>query len=161
MSCSSEPRLVKVGELAQETGKSIRTLHYYEELGLLRPVKRSEGGFRLYDASAGARIRTIERLQSLSVPLARIKEFADAWNGTGTGNDVSARVRGMLADELGETRRRLRDLREIETEIVRSMGFLVECGGCEETPQRDVCGSCGRGAHHGGPLPEFIDAFLH
>lgn len=160
MSCSSEPKLVKVGELAHETGKSIRTLHYYEELGLLRPVKRSEGGYRLYDASAVNRIRAIERLQALAVPLARIKEFAGAWSGAASGREVSTKVRGMLAEELGETRRRLRDLGEIEQEIVRSMGFLTECGGCDDAPQRDLCGSCGKGSHNGGPLPEFIDAFL-
>lgn len=160
MSCVPEPKLVKVGELAHETGKSIRTLHYYEELGLLRPVKRTEGGYRLYDAAAVNRIRAIERLQALEVPLARIREFAGAWNGAKTGGEVSSKVRDMLAEELGETRRRIRDLSEIEHELVRSMGFLAECAGCDDAPERSLCGSCGKGGHDGGPLPEFVDAFL-
>ncbi|HYC78872.1 MAG TPA: MerR family transcriptional regulator [Planctomycetota bacterium] len=161
MHCGSEPRLVKVGELAQETGKSIRTLHYYEELGLLRPAKRSEGGYRLYDANAVARIRTIERLQALSVPLARIRELAHAWGEAATGREAATRVRAMLDEELGETRRRLRDLREIEAELERSVGFLADCGGCDERPERDRCGECGKGSHVRGSLPDFIGSFLN
>jgi DNA-binding transcriptional MerR regulator len=160
MDLCPEPRLVKVGELALETGKSIRTLHYYEELGLLRPVRRTEGGFRLYDASAVQRIRIIERLQTLSVPLARIKELAGAWNGGAAGRAVAAKVRTILEAELGETRRRLTDLKTIEGELERALAFLSECGVCDETPHRDQCATCDKGAHRGGPLPELIDAFL-
>ena len=60
--------LLRVGDLAQRTQKSVRALHLYEELGLLLPIERSKGGFRLYsddrdklrDAEA-----QIERLQQL------------------------------------------------------------------------------------------------
>lgn len=156
-----EPRLVKVGELAQETGKSIRTLHYYEELGLLRPAKRSEGGFRLYDAAAAQRIRTIERLQALAVPLARIREIASAWNGASTGREVSAKVRSLLSEDLAETRRRMAELKSTETELERALHYLAECGTCDETPHRDQCSTCDKGSHRGGPPPELIDAFLH
>ena len=40
-----------VGETARLTGVSVRTLHYYDEIGLLRPSGTSEGGYRLYDLS--------------------------------------------------------------------------------------------------------------
>ncbi len=40
--------LLKVGELAKRTGKTVRAVHLYEELGLLDPAVRSKGGFRLY-----------------------------------------------------------------------------------------------------------------
>ena len=39
---------LKIGELAKLSGKSVRALHLYEELGLLTPAERSKGGFRLY-----------------------------------------------------------------------------------------------------------------
>jgi len=161
MDLCPEQRLVKVGELAQETGKSIRTLHYYEELGLLRPARRTEGGFRLYDAGAAQRIRIIERLQTLAVPLARIRELAGAWNGGAAGREVAAKVRGILGSELDETRRRLTELKTIEGELERALAFLAECGVCDETPHRDQCATCEKGTHRGGPLPELIDAFLH
>jgi DNA-binding transcriptional MerR regulator len=155
-----ESRLIKVGELASATGKSIRTLRYYEELGLLRPSRRSEGGFRLYEEDAIGRVRTIERLQSLSVPLARIREFAEAWRDAATGRALEGRVRGLFADELESTRRRLAELRDTESELVRTLEFLKECGACDEAPQRDQCLSCAKGGHVGAAPPAFVDAFL-
>ena len=48
--------LLKVGELAKKTGKTVRAVHLYEELGLLAPAVRSKGGFRLYHGKAVKRI---------------------------------------------------------------------------------------------------------
>ena len=49
--------LLKVGELAKQTGKTVRAVHLYEELGLLAPAVRSKGGFRLYHPRAAVRSR--------------------------------------------------------------------------------------------------------
>ena len=47
---------MRVGELAKAVGKTVRAMHLYEELGLLEPAARSEGGFRLYGSDAVDRI---------------------------------------------------------------------------------------------------------
>ena len=44
----SEPRLLRIGDLAEKTGKTKRALRLYEEMGLLVPSDRTSGGFRLY-----------------------------------------------------------------------------------------------------------------
>ena len=46
----STTHLIRIGDLARLTGKTVRAIHLYEELGLLKPATRSSGGFRLYDA---------------------------------------------------------------------------------------------------------------
>ena len=43
-----EPKLLRIGDLAEKTGKTKRALRLYEEMGLLVPSERSSGGFRLY-----------------------------------------------------------------------------------------------------------------
>ena len=48
-----------VGELSRLSGVSVRTLHHYDEIGLVSPVTRSGGGYRLYDAEALARLRQV------------------------------------------------------------------------------------------------------
>ena len=53
--------LLKVGELAKRTGKTVRAVHLYEELGLLAPAVRSKGGFRLYHDQAVTRIEWISQ----------------------------------------------------------------------------------------------------
>ncbi|HEU5074349.1 MAG TPA: MerR family DNA-binding transcriptional regulator, partial [Polyangiaceae bacterium] len=51
------PALMQVGELAKATGKTVRAIHLYEELGLLRPANRSKGRYRLFSADAELRVR--------------------------------------------------------------------------------------------------------
>ena len=58
-----EPRLLRINEAAAETGLTARTIRYYEELGLLAPVARSGGDYRLYDAGDLERLRFIRGLR--------------------------------------------------------------------------------------------------
>ena len=62
----------KVGALARATGLTVRTLHYYDEIGLLPPSARLAGGHRLYDAADVARLYRIIRLRQLGFPLDQV-----------------------------------------------------------------------------------------
>ena len=70
---------LQIGEVAQRTGVTQRTLRFYEEKGLLRPPSRMDGGFRLYSEEDVKRVEHIRRLQDLlGISLADIKEMVDA-----------------------------------------------------------------------------------
>lgn len=56
-------RLLRIQEVAAETGLTTRAIRYYEELGLLEPAARSDGAYRLYDASDLERLRFIRSLR--------------------------------------------------------------------------------------------------
>lgn len=64
--------LLKIGELAKRTGLTVRTLHHYDDLGLLSPSARSEAGYRLYNRADVARLHSILALRQLGLPLADI-----------------------------------------------------------------------------------------
>lgn len=66
--------LMKIGELAEQTGLSIRTLHYYDEIGLLSPSHRSDAGHRLYASEDIVRLQQILSLRQLSFSLKEIRE---------------------------------------------------------------------------------------
>lgn len=69
----------QIGEVAERTGVTQRTLRFYEEKGLLPPPERMEGGFRLYSDDDVQRIEYIRRLQQyLGFTLAEIKEMVEA-----------------------------------------------------------------------------------
>jgi DNA-binding transcriptional MerR regulator len=71
--------LIQIGEVAERTGVTQRTLRFYEEKGLLKPPSRLEGGFRLYSEDDVERVERIKRMQSLlGLSLADIKEMVDA-----------------------------------------------------------------------------------
>lgn len=70
---------LQIGEVAERTGVTQRTLRFYEEKGLLKPPSRMEGGFRLYSEEDVARVERIKRLQTLlGFTLADIKEMVEA-----------------------------------------------------------------------------------
>jgi DNA-binding transcriptional MerR regulator len=101
----------KIGELAQRTGLTVRTLHHYDEIGLLRPAERSGGGHRVYDEADVRRLYRIVSLRSLGFPLEAIAAALDA-----DGFDARAAVEDHLArlDRQMEQERRLqRTLRSL------------------------------------------------
>ncbi len=65
-------KLWKVGELAQHTGLTVRTLHHYDEIGLLSPSRRSPSGYRLYDGEDIARLLKILSMRQLGFSLEEI-----------------------------------------------------------------------------------------
>ncbi len=68
---------LKVGELARRCGLTVRTLHHYHDIGLLRPSARSDAGYRLYSRDDVARLQQIQALRSLGVSLADIGAILD------------------------------------------------------------------------------------
>lgn len=72
-----EPCL-QIGEVADRTGVTQRTLRFYEERGLLKPPTRMDGGFRLYSQNDVGRVEQIKRLQNLlGLTLAEIKDMVE------------------------------------------------------------------------------------
>ena len=69
----------RIEQVAARTGLTKRTLRYYEEIGLLAPPTRTEGGYRLYSQADIAHLELIKRLRDLlGFSLAEIRELADA-----------------------------------------------------------------------------------
>lgn len=65
---------MKVGDLAKQTGVSVRTLHYYDEIGLLSPSHRTETGYRLYAGNDIIRLQQIVSLRQIGFSLAQIRQ---------------------------------------------------------------------------------------
>ncbi len=67
----------KVGELSKRTGVTVRTLHHYDEIGLLRPSWHTESGHRLYTAGDVARLQQVLSLRQLGFALEQIRDCLD------------------------------------------------------------------------------------
>ena len=66
-----------MGELAKRTGVTVRTLHHYDEIGLLRPSRHTESGHRLYTAVDVARLQRILSLRQLGFALEEVRDCLD------------------------------------------------------------------------------------
>ncbi len=80
-----------VHEVSKLAGVSVRALHHYDEIGLLKPAKTSDAGYRLYDEKDLARLQSILFFRELDFPLADIKNILDA-----PDFDIGAAMREQL-----------------------------------------------------------------
>ncbi|MEU8118980.1 MerR family transcriptional regulator [Spirillospora sp. NPDC049024] len=72
-----------IGELARRTGLSVRTIRFYSDAGVVPPTRRTEAGYRLYDADAAARLDLVRTLRDLGVDLATVQRLLDREVGVG------------------------------------------------------------------------------
>ena len=73
----SRIKLYTVGQLAERTGVTVRTLHHYDEIGLLAPASRGSSGRRLYDRDAVLRLQQILTYRTLGLALDEISRILD------------------------------------------------------------------------------------
>src|SRR6516225_10422477 len=131
--------LLKVGELAKRTGKTVRAIHLYEELGLLAPAVRSKGGFRLYSGKAVKRIEWIQKLQDLGFSLTEIKAFLRDWEESDTAPKAMARVREIFSDKLRETKQTVTRLERLIGDLNETLAYMDSCRSCEPTHAQSEC----------------------
>jgi len=75
---SAEPNTIKIGDLAKRTGVSVRTLHYYDEIGLLRPKLVTASKHRVYGPAELVRLQQIKSLRRLGFSLDEVRACLDA-----------------------------------------------------------------------------------
>jgi DNA-binding transcriptional MerR regulator len=75
MQATDRAGLLQIGQVAERTGLSLRTIRFYEENGLVRPTSRTGGGFRLYSEDDVARLEVIKRMKPLGFTLDEMSEL--------------------------------------------------------------------------------------
>lgn len=103
-----------IGSVAKESGVPIKTIRYYEELGLLKSIGRTEGGFRLFSPDIFSRLNFIKRAQHLGMSLAEIREFLEIHDH---GDLPCEQVQQKLRDKLVEIDRQIQHLQLLKQEV--------------------------------------------
>jgi DNA-binding transcriptional MerR regulator len=104
----------QIGAVAKESGVPIKTIRYYEELGLLKSSARTAGGFRLFNADVLARLHFIKRAQSLGLSLSEIKEFLNVHDG---GELPCEQIKIKLEDKVKEIDEQIQQLLILKQEL--------------------------------------------
>jgi DNA-binding transcriptional MerR regulator len=150
--------LLQVGDLARESGKTVRAIHLYEELQLLKPAGRSKGRYRLYTPDALVRIRWIGKLQDMGLSLTDIQEIVRDWEDGGSAVGSMRKMREVYSKKLAETREHLRRLQTLEREIVASIDYLDTCDVCEPERLLSFCKACDKHSCE-THVPELVAGF--
>ncbi|MHA7126126.1 MerR family transcriptional regulator [Janibacter indicus] len=104
---------VHIGEVATRTGLSHRTIRYYEEMGLLAPSARTEGGFRLYDEAGIERLLLIKPMKPLGFSVEQMRQLLDALDALADQESAdSAAARAQVDAIRQEALTRVAELKE-------------------------------------------------
>ena len=110
-----------VKEISRLTGISVRTLHYYDEINLLKPTKTTDAGYRLYDDTALERLHSILLFRELQFPLKEIKAILDSSDfNTKTALEEQIKLLELQRNRLDEI---IISAREILTKGTENMNF--------------------------------------
>ena len=88
--------LLQIGQVAERTGLSLRTIRWYEEEGLVVPTARTDGGFRLYGDDDVARLEVIKRMKPLGFALEEMRELLTLLAELDAGTGDRARLLDRL-----------------------------------------------------------------
>jgi MerR family copper efflux transcriptional regulator len=142
---TEEGELLLVGDLARSVGKTVRAIHLYEELGLVRAHERSKGRYRLFAQDALVRVRWIIKLQNLGLSLSDIQALVRGQNDAASAKFAAMRLREVYVAKLVETRAKLTELKALESELEASLEFLSTChSSCESEVSVHSCPTCER-----------------
>jgi len=140
---TQSPQLLRIGDVSKQTGKTVRAIHLYEELGLLQPATRSSGGFRLYDPSVVERVRWIDLLHSLGFSLQEMRDLVRTWWGAGLGPEAMDTLRSLFKRKLEEARESVRRYHQLERELADGLAYLETCRECPTAASTsEVCVRC-------------------
>ncbi len=98
-----------IGAVAERTGLSLRTLRHWDEVGLVRPSGRTEGGFRLYTEADVERILLVRRMKPLGFSLEEMSRLLELADRVAAG-DADDAVRAELSDLVAAAQERRADL---------------------------------------------------
>lgn len=117
---------LQIGEIAHLTEMSPRTIRYYQEIGLLHPVKRIEGGKRVFSEDDLQRLKFIKRLKHLGLTLSEMHELADIYEIHKTNRKVLIRLCELLGNQIKKIDERINNLHRLKEEILNYQKKILQ-----------------------------------
>jgi MerR family transcriptional regulator, copper efflux regulator len=124
---------LQIGEVADRVQLSLRTIRYYDEVGLVTPTGRTGGGFRLYSAEDVQRLRTVKGMKPAGLTLEEMRELLDLLETPPTSAEESERIERLehfLATTGAQAEKLARHLEEVKR-LHRRMRVALRVGSQE------------------------------
>lgn len=140
---SREPALLTTGEMARLSNSTLRTVRFYEEEGILRPARRTDGGHRLFERTELDRLMLVTDLRMAGLSLDDIKAILEVKRAAASGSvaaESAIRVLGMRITELKE---KLTVLNRLRDDLEETSRIVAGCLACQnELSFPDGCAQC-------------------
>lgn len=117
--------LMKIGQLARRANVSHRTIHYYENLGLITPVQREGASHRLYEEEAYQRLEKISALKQLGLSLEEIQEVIELYFEDAEKHLAGKRkVIDILKGQLKKVDAQIDELSQFRSDLIRNLRYM-------------------------------------
>jgi DNA-binding transcriptional MerR regulator len=121
---------LKIGQVAQSSGMSVKTIRFYCDQGLLVPSCRTEGGYRLFDQHAVADLILIRALRSIDVPVGEIRKILTV-RRSGVCNCET--LKKSIQTQAAAIEKRISDLSAMKEELTLLLSTWQDCGGVKNS----------------------------
>ena len=113
-----------IGELAERTGLSLRTIRHYDDVGLLPATARTDGGFRVYSEDDFERLMVIKQMKPLGFSLEEMADILELFSqqDAGAADDRQAKLAAYLEKAVAERAKMARNLAQADELIARLSG---------------------------------------
>ncbi len=139
----SDDKLLTTGEMARLSNSTLRTVRFYEEEGILRPVKRTDGGHRLFDRGELDRLLFVSDLRMAGLSLDEIREILELKKASPTPKDAAQEVRRILGARMQELHEKLAVLTRLRDEFARTSEIIASCLTCQDNESfPEACRDC-------------------
>lgn len=120
---------MQIAELAAQASLPVRTVRYYADRGLIKPSRRSAGGYRIFDENSLRQLRFVRRLRGLGLTLRELERIVRAAERQSCG-DSSVTVRQRLTTQLATVGQRIDELQQVQHEL--SSLIARQTAGCTD-----------------------------
>ncbi len=117
---------LKIGEVAQRSGLTVKTIRFYCDEGLIHPISRSEGGYRLFGDEVFAELALIRTLKAMEIPLQDAYQILESRR---SGVCTCASLQNTIRSKAGEIEQKIAALRDLHSELEDLLSRWQDCGG--------------------------------
>jgi DNA-binding transcriptional MerR regulator len=134
--------LLTTGEMARRSNNTLRTVRFYEEEGILQPVRRTDGGHRLFDKHELERLMLVTDMRTAGLSLDEIKQILEVKKHAVSGSDAARQATAILSRRVEELKEKLAVLARLQEDLTQTTALMATCLECNEGGFPDRCESC-------------------
>lgn len=140
---SREAPLLTTGEMARLSNSTLRTVRFYEEEGILRPARRTDGGHRLFERTELDRLMLVTDLRMAGLSLDDIKAILEVKRAAASGSAAAESAVKVLGTRIAELKEKLAVLNRLRDDLEETSRIVSNCLACQnETSFPDGCAKC-------------------
>ena len=134
--------LLTTGEMARCSHNTLRTVRFYEEEGILRPARRTEGGHRLFLRSELDRLMLVTDMRLAGLSLDEIKNILEVKQTGISGSEAARQATQVLSGRIEELRAKLLVLTRLREDLAATTDIMTACVDCHDSRFPSSCEKC-------------------